>query len=184
MNPKLYVNIIWPLAVLSVSTGAALAASAACQPASPAQESRTAARLLRDIRMDSRQVRAHAWRWAMLTENQSATWYNFDRQWNEIKPPVEDMTINLVRLENMRANLPASEQKAIDGSKPLIAEIALESHGLRTDLDRYYNDLSNPLTPASNSDARVLARDAGRLIRAVERPEAGQKTSVSPMTKS
>jgi hypothetical protein len=183
MKLKRYGNI---LAALVVLAGTAVAAPAACQPASPAQEARTSAGLLRDIRMDARQVRAHAWQWAMLTKNQSAFWSNFDRQWNEIKPPVEDMSMKLVRLENMRASLPASDQKAIDASKPLIADIARETHGLRMELDRYYNDLSIPLTPASVSDARVLAQDAGRLVRTVGPPEAAPAGTASPapMTKT
>ena len=166
-------KITWTLAALVVFTGTAIAAPATCQTASSTGQSREAAKLLADIRMDARQVRAHSWRWAMLAEDQTATWYNFDKQWNEIQFPVKDMSAKLVRLEDMGPNLPLWEQKAIAGSKPLIADIAGKTHSLRTQLNQYYANLSNPLSSTiTGDDSRVLARDAGRLLRIVERPQA------------
>jgi hypothetical protein len=116
----------------------------------------------------------------MLTGNEATTWYDFDQQWNQIKPPAEDMRMKLVRLEDMRQNLPAWEQKAIDGSQALVFDIASETHKLRGELNRYDNDFSNPPTPISRSTARMLARDAGRLIRTVEPPATGPMNSASP----
>jgi hypothetical protein len=174
MNLKRYGNITWPLAAIVVLAGTAVAAPAAGQPARCVGESHEAANLLRDIRMDARQVRAHAWQWTMLRKRQTGAWYNFDRQWNEIKPPVEDMSMKLVRLEDMKAKLPAWEQQAMDGSKRLMAQITAETHDIRAELDSYYNGLSSPVAVTPKGDSAVLARDAGRLVRTVEPPAAGR----------
>jgi hypothetical protein len=151
--------------MLAAWGGTAAAAAPAPEMAPHVQESSTARRLLRDVRMDARQIRAHAWQWAILAKSHTANWYDFDRQWNEIKPSVEDMSMKLVQLEDMSPNLPVWEQKAIDSTKPLFSDISSETHSLRLELAGYYNDLSNPLTPVPNSEARELARDAGRLVR-------------------
>lgn len=175
-----YGKVTWPLAALAMFTGVAMAAPAPVQSPMSTVESREGAKLLRDIRMDARQVRTHAWRSDMLAKRQTAMWYKFDRQWNEIKPPVEDMSIKLVRLQEMSANLPAWEQKAIADSQPLIARIASETHDYRTELNERPADLTHPPKPALAGDARILARDAGRLVRAAERPGAAQ----APMAKN
>ena len=183
MNLNRYGSITWPLAAIVIFAGTGMAAPAAGQPAGSSVQSREAARLLRDIRMDARQVRAHAWRWTMLTDTRTATWYKFDKQWNEIKPPVEDMSMKLVRLEDMSASLPPLEQKAIAESEPLVARIAGETHALRTELDKSYTHLSNLSNPALKGNSKILARDAGQLVRTVERPKAAQAWN-APMTKN
>jgi len=44
----------------------------------------------------------------------------YDRQWNEIKPAVEDMQTKLWRLEKIRSAVPAADQKQMDQAKALI----------------------------------------------------------------
>lgn len=173
MNLNRYRNVTWPLAALVVLTGTAMAAPAVSGPASSGTE-REAARLLRNIRMDARQVRAHAWQWAMLTDNQITTWYKFDQQWKQIQPPVADMNVRLARLENMSAGLPAWERGAVADSKPLIAAMTGETQALKAQLDTSYTDLSNLSNPALRIDSKALAKDAGRLVRTVERPGTAQ----------
>jgi hypothetical protein len=171
--------ISWPLFALMIITGTAIAAPAESDAAATTQQAHEAASLLRSIRMDARQVRSHAWDWAMLTKDPSTSWYSYDRQWNQIKPAVEDMSIKLNRLEEMRAELSPWEQTATDRSKPLVTEIAWETHTLRTGLDKFYTDLGNLSVPASfKGESSGLARDAGRLVRTVER--AATQATVSP----
>ena len=115
----------------------------------------------------------------MLANDQTAVWYNFDKQWNAISFPVKDMSAKLVRLENMGLSLPLWERNAVAGGKRLISEIAGESHELKTELNSYYTGVSNPSNSALTGDSSVLARDAGRLVRTMARPEAAQASNAS-----
>jgi hypothetical protein len=77
-------------------------------------ESQKAVRLLQGIRADAIQVRSAALRLDSLTKTTDAKWLDYDRQWNEIKPAVEDMQIKLARLETMQGRfLPPSVKRSI-----------------------------------------------------------------------
>ena len=58
MNIKRLAGIAWPLAAVLALGGVAMASPASTTPKSSSSESHDAARLLRGIRLDARQVRA------------------------------------------------------------------------------------------------------------------------------
>jgi hypothetical protein len=122
--------------IMAMWLGSAVWSSAAATSGKVTDESQKAARLLRDIQADSVQVRAAAARLYHMTASSNAAWIDYDRQWNEIKPFVEDMQIKLDRLENMQATISPAERKAVDQSKLLVQEIRSRTRGLRTLLDK------------------------------------------------
>jgi hypothetical protein len=129
-----------------------------------ATETREAAKLLKEVRSDAWHVNKHARRWEMLSEKQTPKWHAYDKQWNLIKPSVEDMNMKLHRLEALRASLTPAEQKAVDSGMPLAKDIAAQTHDLRMFLDHQYSkDLSNP---AYKKTSEALAKDARELAQA------------------
>ena len=101
-----------------------------------ADEPRIAARLLRDIKTDAVQVQSAASELEHLTRNSGATWLEYDRQWNEIKPAQEDMDIKLWRLESMQAKLSPAEREELEKTKPMIERIQSRTRELRALLDK------------------------------------------------
>lgn len=99
-------------------------------------ESQETARLLRDVRADAMQVRSAAAQLDQLTRSAGAQWVEYDRQWNIIKPPVEDMQMKIARLETMHATISPAERQELDQSKQLIQEIQSRTHELRALLDK------------------------------------------------
>jgi hypothetical protein len=99
-------------------------------------ESQETGRLLRDVRSDAMQVRSAAAQWEHLTTSSDAKWVEYDRQWNEIKPAVEDMQMKLARLETMHAGISPAERQELDQSKLLVSEIRSRTHELRALLDK------------------------------------------------
>jgi len=91
---------------------------------------------LREIKADAAQVRSAAVRWDNLAESSSAKWIDYDRQWNEIRPSVEDMQMKLARLERIQSALSPAERTELDQTKPLIGEIQSGTHQLLTLLDK------------------------------------------------
>ena len=162
MNFRLNRSGVWPLAAVLMLTGTAFAASSSYQAFGLTPQSREADRLLRDIRSDARQVRTHAWRWDRLSINGTATWQQSDRQWNQIKPAVEDMQIKLGRIEAMLATLPAWERSTIASTRPLVDLIARNTHDLRVMLDKPNVNLTST---RSQRRSGSLAVEAGRLVR-------------------
>jgi hypothetical protein len=122
------------LSVITMLAGAAISSPAATTGKADDQ-SRSAARLLRDIRADSVHIRAAAARLYTLTESSSSKWLDYDRQWNAIKPSVEDMQMKLARLETMQASISPALSKDLDQSKMLIQEIQSRTRQLRALLD-------------------------------------------------
>ena len=106
------------------------------------------------------QVRSAATRLDSLTTNPGAKWLDYDRQWNEIKPSVEDMQMKLARLEAMRAEISPSEQAELDLSQRLINEIQSRTHELRMLLDQPRVQTSDPRFKAY---ARSLRNEAQKL---------------------
>jgi hypothetical protein len=92
-------------------------------------------RLMREIKADAAQVQSVAARMDKLAENSTPTWIDYDRQWNEIKPSVEDMQMKVVRLEAMQSSLTPAERKELDQSKLLVGEIQSRTHQFLTLLD-------------------------------------------------
>jgi 2C-methyl-D-erythritol 2,4-cyclodiphosphate synthase len=122
-----------------------------------------AARLLHAVRSDATQVRTAAIQLDKLTETSSATWIQYDQQWNQMKPAVEDMQQKLWRLEKIRASIPAAEQQQVDQSKTAIEAIQSKTHALRVLLDQPGVQMNNAKFPA---DATSLKTQAGRLEQA------------------
>lgn len=164
MKSKHVSKVGFCLATMTLLFGSAIAIQAATSSANGVDESHKAARLLRDIKADATQVRSAAVRLDALTTRAGATWLDYDRQWNEIKPSVEDMQITLARLEAMQAAISPAERKELDQSKMLIEEIQSRTHQLRTLLDQ-------PGVQTNNTDFKVYARslktEASKLDRSV-----------------
>jgi hypothetical protein len=116
--------------------GTAVVAQAASASAKSEDESHHAARLLRAIRSDAVQVRSAAAQLNRLTNRPSATWLDYDGQWNAIKPAVEDMQMKLARLESLQASLSPAQRQEIDQSKSMIEQIQGGTHQLRVLLDK------------------------------------------------
>lgn len=110
----------------------AAAPSTVSTSAHAVDQSKQAARLLRDIKADAVSVRTAAMGLDTLTASSAARWLDYDRQWNEIKPSVEDMQIKLARLEPMKSALSPAERTELDQSKPVIGEIQNRTHQLFT----------------------------------------------------
>ena len=123
-------------------------------------ESRRAARLLRHIRADAMKVRSAASELELLTKNSSATWLEYDRQWNEIKPAQEDMEVKLWRLESIQAKLSPADAKELEQSKPMIQQIQRRTHELRALLDEPDIQTTNVKFKAY---ASILRSEAGKL---------------------
>jgi len=114
-------------------------------------DSRKAARLFQDIKADAIQVRAAAAHLDELAGSPRATWLEYDRQWNEIKPSVERMQIQLAHLDAMQAAMSPAERKDLDQCKLLIDEIQSRTHQLRALLD-------NPGAHAGDAKFKTCAR--------------------------
>jgi hypothetical protein len=93
------------------------------------------AQLWRQIKTDAVQVRSAAARLDQLAESSGATWIAYDRQWNEIKPPVEDIQMKLARLEAMQTSLTDAQRAELNQIKPLVGEIQSRTEQFLTLLD-------------------------------------------------
>lgn len=160
MSWKYMTNIgIW-FAALTLLSPVVLAASL---PGKTGDTSPNTARLFRDINADATQIESGAMRLDELTKTSGATWLDYDRQWNLIKPSQEDMQIKLGRLEGMHASMSPSELKQFDQIKPMVESVRRVTRDLRTTLDK---------PGISTTDARfktfatTLKNDASKLDRA------------------
>ncbi len=114
-------------------------------------DTQKAARLFRDIQTDAAQVRSASMHLASIVGTSGATWLEYDRQWNEIKPSVERMQINLARLDAMQGSLTQTEKTDLDQSKALIEQIQGRTHQLRVLLDK-------PGVQTTDKEFKVFAR--------------------------
>ena len=151
------------LGVALITVGAA-AAQAATPAAKAADESQTAARLLSGIRADAAQVQSAAEKWENLTKSSTANWKDYDLQWNEIAPPVEDMQIKLDRLESMSGSLSEVQRGEVDQAKQTVQEI-------RSRTDQLISLLDAPGFKTGDmrfrSDTRNLSSDAGKVEKTI-----------------
>jgi hypothetical protein len=150
------------LGTVTLLLGTVVSAQAATPSAKTTDESQKAAQLLRDIKADAMQVQSAASRLDGLTKTSGATWLEYDRQWNEIKPAQEDMEMKMWRLERMQANISPAERQKLDQAKPMIGEIQLRTHELRTLLDQPGVQTSNV---KFKTYARGLRNNASKLER-------------------
>jgi hypothetical protein len=148
--------------------GGTLVAAPAASNTKPAQQSREAAKLLKDIRMDAREVAKHAQRFETLSTKSTAKWQAFDTQWNEIKPSVEDMSMKLSRLQKMEASLPEGQQKAIENSEPLVRNIAGDTHDLYQLVDQ---GMTNLPRKQFKQESGELANAAHKLAQVTQSPK-------------
>jgi DNA repair exonuclease SbcCD ATPase subunit len=157
--------------------GALLAVSGmlgVCQAAPAASQARQedSAKLLKDVRANAARVRTAAQDLEKLSRNNRAKWLDYDKRWNEIKPSAEELSMELVRLDSMRASLPASEQQTVDKLKPLVERIEGRTHELRMLLDRPGVNLKSP---KFESYGQSLVRDARSLSKAAMPEGSGKK---------
>jgi hypothetical protein len=142
--------------------GSAVLTQAAPPTAKVADQSKRVERLFRDIRDDAVQVRSAATRLDALTKSSNATWLDYDRQWNEIKPSVEDMQMKWAQLETMQAAISPAERNELEQSKLMIEQIQGRTHQLRILLDE-------PGVQTNDAKFQVYARglrnEAGQLQR-------------------
>lgn len=131
--------------------------------AKPTDQPSRATRLLREIKVDATQVQSAAEHLEGLTRSGGATWIECDRQWNVMKPHQEDMQMKLWRLESMKGLSPA-EQKELDQSKPIIAQIQARMHELRVLLDKPGVQTGNRMF---KTYATSLRSEGGKLEHAV-----------------
>jgi hypothetical protein len=134
---------LW-LCTTTMLLGSMAVVQAASSPAKVGDESNKAARLFRDIRADAVKVRSAAARLDTLSANPASKWLDYDRQWNEIMPSVEDMQMKLVRLETLQAAISTAERAELDQSKSLIVEIQNRTQQLRVLLDKPGVQTSDP----------------------------------------
>lgn len=146
---------------------APLAVQASAPSAKTANPSHEAAGLLRAVRSDAVQVHTAAVQLDKLTRNTGATWVEYDRQWNEIKPAEEDLRIKLVRLEKIRTTIPLAEQKQVDQAKTEIQRIAGRTRALRVLLDQPGIQTSNAKFPACAVSLRNESGQLEKVARAI-----------------
>lgn len=120
--------------------------------AKTANQSQEGLRLLHDIHVDAMQIQTAARHLESLTSTPSPKWLQFDEQWNEIKPPVEDMDIRIARLEKIQSSLSPAQRADLDQSKMLANQIRTRTRELRNLLDK-------PGVSTSDKMFRTYARD-------------------------
>jgi hypothetical protein len=153
---------------ITVLAGTILLVSPALFAASstkPQDESANGARLLKSVATDARQIESAASGFEKLTKNSSATWQQYDRQWNEIQPAVEMMNAKIARLEAMESSLSASEKQALEQSKADCQKISWQSSELGKLVDKVPADLS---TPKLKIDSRDLVKESSEVAHAAK----------------
>jgi hypothetical protein len=156
-------------AALVALPGISLAAESHAPQAT--RETREASRLLKGIAADAHHIRAHARKVEKLQASSHATYKAYDRQWNDIKPNVEDMSLKFSRLENMRATVLPWQQAAIDRSAPEVKEIA----GNLTEFRTYLNTSGISMTsPMFKTYGERLSKEASELSQTVKQAKAEQ----------
>jgi hypothetical protein len=101
-----------------------------------ADESKTAVQLFKAIGADAVQVRSAAASLNKMTADPAATWEQYDRQWNQIQPAVEDMQIRIARLEKMETAISPAERADVERSKQLIQQIRNRTRDFLALLDK------------------------------------------------
>ena len=151
---------------ISVLTGTMLILSsalfAAPSPTKTQDLTVKAARLLKSVAADARQIHASAAAFEKLTSDSSATWKQYDRQWNEIQPAVETMRMKIARLEAIESSLSPSEKKALDQSKADYQKIAWYSRELGNLVDQVPADLKAPTFTTASREMMKDASDAAK----------------------
>ena len=161
MHLKQLVNASCVLATVLLFSAGTVSTQAASLKAE--DQHRDAAGLLREIKADAAQVRSAAMRLNALTRASNVKWLEYDKQWNEIKPAVEDMDMKLTRLERMQSALAPAERDDMNKCRPLIQEIRSDTHELRTLLDQPGVQLTDK---NFHAEARGLLREAVELEQA------------------
>lgn len=128
-------------------------------------ESAKAARLLNSVAVDANQIHAAASTFEKLTANTSATWTEYDRQWNEIQPLVETMNMKIARLESMESSLSPSEKQALSQAKADLQKISWRTRELGKLVDMVPPDLSNSKFKIDSRDLVKEASDASRVAK-------------------
>lgn len=136
--------------------GALLWGAPAIQSTPPV--STQADRYLMQIDSYAEAIQTHAAKLERLTHDPYATWEQYDRQWNEIKPAQEALQMRMGRLESMRASLSDSQRKMLDNDKIAANKIAWRTRQILKFMDVPGADLKSP---ELRSYARALVHNAG-----------------------
>jgi len=163
MTSKHMSNVGLCLGTITLLVGSMAVVHAASSSAKAGDESKKAAQLFRDIRTDAVKVRTAAARLDTLSASPASNWLDYDSQWNEIMPSVEDMQMKLARLETLKAAISPAEHAELDQSKRLIDEIQSRTHQLRVLLDKPGVQTSDP---RFRTYSRSLRNEAQRLEKA------------------
>lgn len=169
MKTKPFARSAFLATALVVAPALALPASSAMTP-----ESQEAGKLLRSVGMEARAVLRHARQLEKLSRGSFTNWQDYDRQWNEIKPTVEQMSMHLAHLEAIRSSTLPWQQGAITRSAALIRKVEANTHKVRTYINAHPSGLSSD---ALKLYERSLSRDARGLARAVRNPHAAHVSS-------
>lgn len=170
----------------------AIAASASTNSKTQANHSQSVSRLLSDVKTDAQHVRGVADHFDQLTKNPSAistsanlsnanattspnawaitasernfnpAWEAYDRQWNEIKPVLEDMQLKMARLDSMESSATPAERTQIDQAKKLVGEMQARMHRVHELLNQQNVQTTDP---AFHRDARQLRTEAASLAK-------------------
>lgn len=97
---------------------------------SPSNNSTEPVRLLKSVAADARQIRAEATEFHNLTKDSSATWAQYDRQWNELQPRVEMLGRKIASLESMESSLTDAQKQDLNQSKADYQKISWQSRQL------------------------------------------------------
>lgn len=149
------------LSVIGIVSGALLA-QAGTAPSQAGTDSRHAERLMKEIKVNSEQIRSAAIKIEGLAKQPDAKWSDYDQQWNIIKPAQEKIALAEQRLERMQGSLSAQEQQALNQTKSDVNEITRATHDLWMKIGQPKPDLK---TRPLNADARGLDKASRDLIK-------------------
>ncbi len=120
--------------------------------------------IMKGIAVEARQIESHAAQLEKLTADSSATWEQYDREWNEIQPAVETLEMKVARLERMDSSLSAAQKQALEKSKAACQKISWDSRQLGKLVDQVPPDLRNPKFKMESRNLRNEARDAAAAV--------------------
>ena len=151
--------------IISVTAAMAVFASLVFAGPSPADKSTENARLLKSVAADAHRIRLAAAEFQNLTKSPTATWQQYDRQWNEIQPAVEMLGRKITRLEAMESSLTAEQKQALTQSKADYQKISWQSRELGKLVDMVPPNLQSHKLKI---ETRELVNEAGDIAHAVK----------------
>ncbi len=130
----------------------------------PKAEAAQADKLLRDVGREAVAVSAHALRLQALSRESSTTWQDYDRQWNEMMPKVEEMDRQVARLEAIRPSTLPWQQEAIDRGLSLSGKVGADTDQLRSYMNEHPNELSSAPLRQRERDVELAANELAQAV--------------------